>query len=283
MLTTFKTIYDSRKPWGQNISIEAHLDAGYKPVVQVDVSNLQESINWYSHFGFEVSNENKSDTGCQLMFPVNRLLELRLNLNPNGVKPGNGAILMKVDSLITTSAFSTFAYTEKHDEFDPQPLYFFTDPDGNRLGLSETQKFSHGFLVNVSDMGKSTDWYSQVLGINRMEDRQPFNYRRDYSLPNLEHSSSRIRICFQKNPDGVEPGNRIIFFDVEQSHVSQARAFLLANDIDVSRIEMDFDRTFFFFTDPDGNRFGVRSDPNRDSPVLGDPNRKGPKVNPSLR
>ncbi|KOR82244.1 VOC family protein [Paenibacillus solani] len=122
--------------------------------------------------------------------------------------------------------------------------------------MSRPPLYGVGIFVPVSDLKRSTAWYTEVLGLEVIHMDEP-------NAVVMRMNDEKVTFClvrsyevkqpdFPKNEYGVGQ-----YFNLHTTNVSEIHQRLAAKGADVGEIE-DFDEfKGFSLTDPDGNRFGV--------------------------
>jgi len=122
-----------------------------------------------------------------------------------------------------------------------------------QMGLSGLLS-EYGFVVKVdiTDIERSTAWYSDTLGF-KPDERFSAGPWRQMTLDGVPNTAIGLLV----NPDGAGLGGKKVTFVVQD--IDEARNRLLRAGVEVDEIETLGDWVkLAFFRDPDGNVFGIR-------------------------
>jgi lactoylglutathione lyase len=122
--------------------------------------------------------------------------------------------------------------------------------------MSQSPFFGVGIFVPVSDLKRSTEWYTHVLGFEIMHKDEP---KANVTMMNdnkiifcLVRSYNIKQKLFPKNDYGVGQ-----YFNFHTQDVESAYKLLQQRGADVGEIEEFDGMRGFSLQDPDGNRYGV--------------------------
>jgi lactoylglutathione lyase len=127
---------------------------------------------------------------------------------------------------------------------------------GGMRNMGKTAFYGVGIFIPVSDLKRSTEWYTNVLGFEITHNDEP-------NATVLMMNDQKIIFClvrsydfkpqpFPRNDYGVEQ-----YFNFHTSDVENAHRLLKLKGANVSEIESFDGMLGFSLYDPDGNKFGV--------------------------
>ncbi|SFD88425.1 lactoylglutathione lyase [Chitinophaga sp. CF118] len=121
--------------------LEKLLGQEYGLVVKVDVSNLENSIEWYTDkLGLIVNPNYQTSTWTQLIIPGIVKSEIGLNVNAQNAGSGGENTTFVVNDIIATKKkleSEGIKVSSIQNAGDGVLLAYFSDPDDNSLGLRQ--------------------------------------------------------------------------------------------------------------------------------------------------
>lgn len=115
----------------------------YGLVIKIDVSDLEKSVNWYSEkLHLELDERYNAETWRQLNIPDVTNTAFGLYLNPEGIGKGGKKATFVVNDIVAARnelIRNNVNVEEIINLGEWVKLAFFTDPDGNILGLRQNR------------------------------------------------------------------------------------------------------------------------------------------------